>query len=167
MIFLFGIVVSPMLCRFGWAREKKRTYPLANAAIICICALAVVWVFPSQAELETQVLGSSPVRAVQYLRQTQVTGPMLNDYDFGGYLIWSLPEVKVFIDGRADVFDWTGVMSQYMRWANLQDDPKLLLDKYGIQFCLLSKGAPVARVLPYLPGWKKIYADDVAVIFSR
>ena len=92
---------------------------------------------------------------------------MLNDYGFGGYLIWALPENKVFIDGRADIFDWAGVMSEFGRWATLQDDPVQLLDKYRIRFCLLSKNAPMGRLLPYLPGWRKAYSDDVATVFVR
>ena len=49
-----------------------------------------------------------PVRAVEYLRQHPLPGPMYNTYGYGGYLIWSLPEHKVFIDGRADVYERGG-----------------------------------------------------------
>ncbi len=92
---------------------------------------------------------------------------MLNEYRFGGYLIWNLPETKVFIDGRADVYDWTGVMEEYLHWANLQVDPQSLLDKYHIKFCLLYENSSIAHVIPYLPGWKKIYSDGLAVVYSR
>jgi hypothetical protein len=33
----------------------------------------------------------------------------LNDYIFGGYLIWAAPEYRAFVDGRADVFECTGL----------------------------------------------------------
>jgi hypothetical protein len=92
---------------------------------------------------------------------------MLNEYVFGDYLIWALPEQRDFIDGRGDVFDWTGVLQEYGRWAMLQEDPNILLDKYHIHFCLLSKDAAMTRVLPYLSGWKKVYSDDVSAIFAR
>ena len=92
---------------------------------------------------------------------------MLNEYVFGDYLIWALPEEKVFIDGNADIFDWTGVLEAYGRWATLQEDPRILLDKYHIRFCLISKDAPMTQVLPYLPGWRKVYADDVSAVFVR
>ena len=32
---------------------------------------------------------------------------MLNEYVYGGYLIWAAPENPVFVDGRADIFEWT------------------------------------------------------------
>ncbi len=167
MMFLFGIVISPILCRFGFGRGEKRDHPLANALILFGCLAAVIWSFPTEAALEKQVERMSPVQAVHFIRRTNLTGRMLNDYAFGGYLIWSLPERKVFIDGRGDVFDWTGVLDEYVRWVNLQEDPALLLEKYKIDFCILAQGSSIAHVMPYLPGWKQIYADDVAVIFSR
>ena len=31
----------------------------------------------------------------------------------------------------------------------------------------MSKDAPMTFVLPYLPGWRKVYSDDVAAVFAR
>ena len=92
---------------------------------------------------------------------------MLNAYDFGGYLIWTLPEQPVFIDGRADLFEWAGVLGDFSKWATLQENPNSLLDKYGIDFCLVERQSPVAHVLPELNGWKLIYSDNISLIFAR
>jgi hypothetical protein len=100
------------------------------------------------------------------LKTHRISGRMLNDYVYGGYLIWEAPEYPVFVDGRADVFEWTGVLADYGRWSTLESDPHGLLDKYNIDFCLLSRNAPMARVLP-LMGWNSIYSDNLSVIFTR
>jgi hypothetical protein len=92
---------------------------------------------------------------------------MLNAFDYGGYLIWALPEQPVFVDGRADVFEWSGVLGQFSEWATLQSDPNALLDKYNVAFCLLERASPMAHVMPSLPGWKAIYSDNDSVIFVR
>ena len=42
-----------------------------------------------------------------------------------------------------------------------------LLNKYGIRLCVLYSGSPAARVMPYLPGWRKAYEDALAVVFIR
>ena len=34
-----------------------------------------------------------------------------------GYLIWAMPEHPVFIDGRGDVFGWSGVFDEFAKWA--------------------------------------------------
>src|ERR1035438_1703639 len=167
MLFLFGLLTAPALSHYGWAKEAKRANPLANALVILGCLAAIVWLFPGKTDLEAQVENRNPVGAVRYIRRAQPAGRMLNDYRFGGYLIWALPETKVFVDGRTDIFDWTGVLDEYVRWANLTDDPMALLDKYHIGFCLLYRDSAAARVMPYLPGWKKAFEDGLAVVFIR
>jgi hypothetical protein len=82
-------------------------------------------------------------------------------------MLWSNPGQPVFIDGRTDIYVWNGVFRDYGRWALLQDDPQALLDRYKIRTCVIRAEAPMARVLPYLPGWRQVYADDLAVVFTR
>jgi hypothetical protein len=43
---------------------------------------------------------SYPEHAVGYLKNHLPSGNLFSSYDWGGYLIWKLPEKKVFIDGR-------------------------------------------------------------------
>ena len=92
---------------------------------------------------------------------------MLNDWTDGGYLMWALPEHPVFIDGRGDPFDQTGITQQFGDWATLRTDPRILLDKYHIAFCLLDRGSPMTFVLPLIPGWQLAYSDSQSVIFTR
>ena len=170
MLFVFGILAAPVLSRMlsklwdGYDAEHDR--PLLNAGFIFFSLLAAVWAFPSQRALATQVEQSSPVKAVNFLKTHHVSGQMLNDYVYGGYLIWAAPEYPVFIDGRSDVFEWTGVLADYEKWATLESDPHGLLDRYKIDVCLISRNAPMARVLP-LMGWKPIYSDNLSAIFTR
>jgi hypothetical protein len=92
---------------------------------------------------------------------------MLNEYVWGGYFIWASPERKVFVDGRTDIFDWTGVLGEYMRWYTLQESPGALLDKYEIDYCVLAANSQIGRAVGLLPNWRKAYSDDVAVVFTR
>ena len=170
MLIVFGILAAPVASRLlspVWPEGRKRDHPAINAALIAVAALIATGSFPARADLENQAARGNPVRAVQFVRQAGLAGPMLNDYTWGGYLIWAMPEHKVFIDGRADVFEWTGVFAEYSRWASLEEDPNRLLDKYGVQFCLLRKSAPASLLLSYLPGWAKAYSDDQAAVFVR
>lgn len=171
MLFVFGILAAPVICRLlsgAWERyDPRRDLRIANAVLMLAAAAVMFAAFPTRAQLQQQVAKTSPVRAVDFIRRTGLRGPMLNDYGFGGYLIWALPEEKVFIDGRGDVYDWTGVFAEMARWALVQENPNLLLNRYGINYCLLTKTAPMAQVLPLMAGWKQVYSDDLAVIFAR
>jgi hypothetical protein len=169
MLFLFGIVVAPVVCRVladSWERyDPKRDLRVANAVCMAIAAVVVVISFPREAELVSEERAANPIGAVEFIRKAQLSGPMMNAYDFGGYLIWMIPEHKVFVDGRADVFDWTGVLGAFERWSMLEEDPQILLKKYRIKFCVLESGSPIAQVMPYLPGWHKAFGDSIGTVF--
>jgi len=171
LLFAWGIVAAPILCRQladMWAgRSPARDKALPNAILILASLGIAIAAFPSPDSLAAQVRRGNPIEAVEFIRRTHLTGRMLNDYVYGGYLSWALPEQKVFIDGRADVYAWTGVFEDYGRWATLRDDPNRLLDNYRVDWCLLSQSAPLTRVMRYLPGWSERYSDSQSAIFTR
>jgi hypothetical protein len=171
MVFVFGILAAPVLSRMlstswdGYDPETDRIWP--NAVLIAISLLVAFLAFPGAGNLAAQTEEKSPVGAVNFIKTHHLSGPMLNDYTDGGYLIWAMPEHPVFVDGRAEVFEWAGVLQEFGSWATLQTNPNTLLDKYGIQFCLLDANAPMAYVLPLMHNWKPVYSDNKSVIFVR
>jgi hypothetical protein len=171
MLFVFGILAAPILSRListSWdGYNVERDHPLPNALFIAGSLVVAFLAFPNHQNLEAQVEEHSPVGAVKFIRAHQLSGPMLNDWVFGVYLIWAAPEHPVFIDGRGDVFEWAGVVDDFGRWATLQSDPNALLDKYRIRLCVLSRESPLIVVLRLLPEWKEVYSDNVSVIFMR
>lgn len=168
---VFGILAAPILCRqLGglWeAYEPAKDRGLPNAVLMGLAFLAVWAAFPGPANLERQVENQSPVKAVSFLRNAHLAGPMMNDYRSGGYLIWALPEYPVFIDGRADVYEWSGVLGEFGDWATRRSDPNSLPDKYAVGFCLLARMDPVASAMPQLKNWKQVYSDSDYVVFVR
>jgi len=171
MVFVFGILAMPVLCRLiaaAWnLRGTNRNRVLLNAVVITIATYVIVQRFPSSRELTEQVNKGNPVKALNFVRRSGLSGRMLNDYNYGGYLIWAAPERKVFADGRGDVYDWTGVLKDYTKFANLLENPRFLLDKYRIDYCLLDRNLPISRVMQLLPDWKSVYSDDMSIVFVR
>lgn len=172
MLFIFGMLAAPILMRLladlweNYDPEKDRMMP--NAVMLGIALAVMIAIFPSRQDLEKQVDSQmTPVRAVQFMKAHHLVGPMLNDYVFGGYLIWAAPEYPVFIDGRTDLYEWSGTFDQFIQWTTLQNPPNELLDKYGVNVCLLYSRSPMVRVLPLLGNWKVVYSDDRSVIFTR
>jgi hypothetical protein len=171
LVFIFGLVAAPVLCRllsdFYDQYSVAQDRPLPNAVLLAASVLIMVLAFPNLQNLTAQVEEQSPVKAVEFIETHHLSGRMLNEYVFGGYLIWAAPDHPVFVDGRTDIFEWTGVLQEYGNWATLQSPPRVLLDKYQIAFCLLGRDAPMASVLALLPEWKAVYSDDHSVIFVR
>jgi hypothetical protein len=119
-----------------------------------------------------------PKGAAEFLLAHHITGPMLNNYHHGGYLIWKLwPQERVFIDGRA-LNETAFADAERMHLAETSDgkDPSQLLKDYGIEVILMSSfefvsGAPYSLIpaLAMMPQteWKLVYQDHVAMIFMR
>lgn len=169
--FLFGLLAAPALCRLladsypGY--NPKHNFPLLNAGFMATALAVLALNFPSAEEFRENVERRYPTAAIEYIRAEGLSGPMLNNYVWGGYLIWALPEQKVFIDGRADLFDWSGVLKRYSEWERIGEDPRKLLDDYCIDYCLLASDAAIVRVLDLLPDWERRHEDDLAVVFVR
>ena len=139
-----------------------------NAIMMTFVLAAIVWFFPSRAALESIMQEKWPVRAVAYLRQHPAPKPMLNSYGYGGYLIWQMSDVnKVFIDGRADIYERTGVLLDYLRIARLAFPAPFLLKAYNVQSCLLERQETLVTLLDASPEWQKIYGDQISVLYVR
>jgi hypothetical protein len=168
---LFALVVAPLLASFLSRcvpnyRPDSDKY-LLNVVLVLAAVFIIARHFPSEAELKTRIEKDYPIQAVEYLRQHPVAGPMFNDYGFGGYLVWSLPGHKVFIDGRGDFYEQAGVFSDYMSIANIRPEAAALLEAYNIRSCLIPQDAPLATLLAANSRWKRIYRDKVSAIFVR
>ena len=102
LLFVFGIVVAPILARslstFWEGYDPRHDHPWANAMLIAVSLLTILFAFPDQPNLARQVDLRSPVKAVRFINTHHLSGRMLNEYVYGGYLIWALPESPVFLD---------------------------------------------------------------------
>ena len=94
------------------------------------------------------------------------TARVLNDYAFGGYLIFA--GIPTFIDGRSELFGGPFI-DRYNRALALIDlgDFLKLIDDYKIGATLLAPNTPAIAMLDRLPGWQRVYSDDVAVVHKR
>jgi len=163
----FAPVLAAMLSRwFDQYRPEKDKFVL-NGALITAAVAITVWYFPSRAELERDVQKQFPTGAVNFLRHYQVQEPIYNTYNYGGYLVGALPEHRVFIDGREDLYEFEGVMNDYLQVAWLKPSIFSVLRFYGIKTCLLERGEPLSYVLAEHSEWRRVYQDDQSIVFER
>jgi hypothetical protein len=106
----------------------------------------------------------TPAAALAAVAGHHVAGPVFNDYAFGGYLIFA--GIEPFIDGR--YFYGDAFIARYVAAASLASDelPQLLAE-YRIAWTLLGAKSPAVVLLDHLPGWRRLYADEVAVVHVR
>lgn len=169
MLFVpfFAPLFAVLLARWMSPYERSKDKFVLNGVLIAVVLVCLIRYFPSQQETQRNVGREFPTRAVAYLKQHPVAGPMYNTYGFGGYLIWALPDKKVFIDGRGDLYELGGAFGDYLEIAHLRPTAFLLLKAYGIQSCLLERNEPLATVLAAMPEWQTAYSDEGSVLYVR
>jgi hypothetical protein len=106
-----------------------------------------------------------PTAAVAAVRAGNIGGPVLNDYGFGGYLMFS--GIPPFIDGRAELYG-DEFFRRYVEAMLLQNNElPQVLDQYAIAWTLIAPERPAVLLLDHLPGWRRLYGDGVAIVHVR
>jgi hypothetical protein len=161
----FAPLAATILARWAPAYNSEKDKYLLNFALIAGSAIAMVLYFPSNSEMQEKVAAQFPVRALEYIGKHPVPSPIFNKYGFGGYMIES--GYKTFIDGRSELFEQTGVLSDYAHVMLLNPGALQVLSAYGIRSCLIGPDDPLSTVLASLSKWRKVYSDNVSVLYVR
>jgi len=108
----------------------------------------------------------TPSAAVQAARESHLTdGRVFNEYGFGGYLMFS--GIAPFIDGRAELYGDTFFKRYHLAIWGATDDLPSLLDEYHITWSIFAAGGTAATLMAHIPGWRRVYADKIAVVYAR
>jgi hypothetical protein len=71
------------------------------------------------------------------------------------------------MDGRSELYERAGFLPDYFQVSNIQPGALSVLQKYGIQSCLLNRDEALATFLAALPDWQQVYQDHTSVLFVR
>jgi hypothetical protein len=144
----------------GDAMQVARTALAASlAAMLAMAALRV-------AVPVTRADGhAAPISALAAVAPELRAERVLNGYGFGGYLIWS--HLRPFIDGRADMYG--DPMIDLYRKLEAGDPATVedVLKRYRIAWTMFAPDAAIIATLDREPGWRRLYADSVAVVHVR
>lgn len=181
-IATFALVATPIVARHlvtvfedrGWvAATEERVAPLqtilySTIILLVVAAGATKLVLEMRGPAaETALRRSLPVGAVDYLEATDPPGPMFNSYNWGGYLMWRLPDRLVFVDGRTDLYGDTFLVDDYLHTVDGAPGWQDTLDRYDIAVVVIEPDSALARNLQGTDGWRLAYQDDKAAVLER
>ena len=157
-------LAAPLGRRFGGAAEDGATVAPRGLNWVGLGVLIAV----SGVALARDIRPAPAITPEAAVAQAKLAeaGPVLNDYSFGGYLIFA--GIPTFIDGRGELYGGPFI-NRYNRALALIDleDLLKLLDEYKIGATLLAPRTPAVALLDRLPQWQRVYSDDVAVVHKR
>ena len=157
----------------GWVSGawQERPFLVVRERLLVAAGVAAILVAGwrrydvSNVWLEMQVAGNFPEVASQYIEKNQLQGPLYNDFNWGGYLIWRLPGLLVSMDGRTNVHGDERVAHSMAVWGGKpewKDDPELT----RANIILAKKNAPLTSILRLDPRFKIVFEDVQAVVFQ-
>ena len=162
----FPFLAAPLLVRYlpeiSWNRTRQALYIAILAGWLGFTWRSDLFAFRAQQTF--------PVKAAAFLQQNRPAPQLFNYYDWGGYLAWTVPGLKVFIDGRGLVEELSLEHDQVMAGNGGQ----ALFDRYGISTVIIpglaettGEPLPLAEQLAAANDWRLVYFDDTALIFVR
>jgi hypothetical protein len=120
----------------------------------------------SEAKIHENTAKVYPVKAAAFIEQQEYAGPLYNHFNWGGYLIWRLPHLKVSMDGRANVHGDDRIKKSLTTWnggPHWADDVEL----NGAELIIAQKDMALAALLRLDPRFRVAYQDETAVVFTR
>ena len=136
------------------------------AVVAVLLALAANPTDFTERGLDRMISSQYPVNAINFLRRNPVPGPLYNNLNWGGFLMWYMPEYPVAIDGRNDLY---GDDLDKIFYGSQNADTSYTTDPYlnesGV--VLLGSEIPLAKILTVDPRFQLVFHDDIATVYAR
>jgi hypothetical protein len=164
-LFLAGILLAPIFAKrvkvmapYDKESDKPHYNAIALGILLCLFIVAATrqWKFQNPVKY--------PDGAIAYMEANGIRGKVFHDWVWGGYLIWRMPEMKVFIDGRGDPYG--PVVGDYLSAASTENS-QAVLDKYHVEYVLMPADSPLAVSLKSSRAWIVRYSDEDSVLLHR
>lgn len=182
---LFGLVLIPtgaVVLHNAWQFIEKDIPEDAKLATIlgtCLLGIAITtfmhWPNTVQAwRIKNIGLQANSLRALHFIQEQDITGPILNNYDNGGYLLYGLyPEEKVFVDNRPEAYPVAFFTEVYIPMQEQNTVWENTLQTYNFNAIIFYYRDHTPWAQKFLQArvkdntWIAVYADNSQIIFLR
>jgi hypothetical protein len=160
-----------IISEFGRFVRSEPSFGFTKLRAICvILALSVAMYLIglrrhiSEQQLKRGVERLYPVAAVKFINEKNYSGPLYNHFNWGGYLIWTLPRLLVSMDGRTNLHGDQRIERSVNTWSGLrgwESDPELINARVvigGVNHALTNLMRMDSR-------FKLVYEDAIAAVF--
>jgi len=168
-----ALIVALLIIAVGCRRITVLEVSVRGRQRVLAGFFAILFVFAwakrrnlSNAHLEADAAAYFPVKAAEFVAQHGLQGPVFNDFNWGGYLIWRLPNLPVSMDGRTNVYGGLRTARSIRTWncmPDWKDDP----DLNAANLVIGPTALPLSYALQYESGYKLVYRDAIAVVFLK
>jgi len=160
-----------IISEFGRFVRSGPSFGFTKLRTVCVVVAVTVGIYLiglrrqiSEQQLEGVVKQRFPVAAVKFINEKNYSGPLYNHFNWGGYLIWTLPRLPVSMDGRMNVHGDQRIERSVNTWSGLrgwESDPELMKARLVIG----GANQALTNLMRTDPRFKLVYEDAVAAVF--
>jgi hypothetical protein len=163
----FVLAVVPALSRLFPTRVSKRRRTASLAAwgmltVATVTAIVVIMVKWTDGGVQ---LGWRPFTADARHAIERCRAPIYNGLYEGGQLIWFVPQHRVFVDGRVDVYPLDFLLRA--RSVDLYGNYRALFEDYGIRCAVVHPDSAVSAALRRDTYMRLTFRDEQWAVFER
>ncbi len=191
-------VVQEFINSFSWPLKRVWLFRLGFLGVLLV-GVYTLWLgfsLPWKQDGIMDFCGKKyPCAAVSYLQSRPETNSwrLFNEYNWGGFLLFTYHEKQLFIDGRmpqAPYRDQT-ILEEYLAFRNPASDIAFLLADYDIRLVLIKQNSSALRLrsseklffqvteeeltvtdplnayLSQSPDWQVVFSDKLSIIYER
>lgn len=162
------VVVSPrtMVTRQLSSALPRRAFAMAIVLVVAATLGIARYREYSTNEIRENTAKQFPVAAAAFVEDQGFGGPLYNHFNWGGYLSWRLPHLKVSMDGRANIHGDERIKRSISTWSGESkwiDDEEL--GKAAL--VIAQREFALASLLRRDPRFRLVHQDDTADVFVR
>ena len=112
--------------------------------------------------------------AAEFITSEQLSGPIFNNYDIGGYILFYLfPSERVFIDNRPEAYPVHFFEDEYMQPQESNQEWQALQAKYHFNLIVFYRHDLTPWAQKFLiariddPQWAPVFVDATTIIFLK
>ncbi len=175
-------ILGLMIVAFGswaiddWLRQNQvlmtTLVPFTTVFLLLVFMSTGSYLSPFRSDFGVGLLPNVE-RSAQFFKQQHLSGPIFNNYDVGGYLVYQLfPEQQVFVDNRPEAYS----RSFFTDYIEAQEDEKMwqkLDQQYHFESIFFYRHDYTSWAQPFLirkiqdKNWVPVYVDDYVLILVR
>lgn len=168
----FLVSIAVMILAEGLPSKLPPLKPLPKLSRFATASLVVIVIFVAgrilrvdNSNLVQKASLTLPVHAVDRAIAKGYSGPLFNDYTWGGYLIWRM-SMPVSMDGRAALYGEKRIERSNKTWSGMPGwnaDPALK----SANLVIGPVNAALIQLLRQNSDFSLVYKDKVAAVFIR
>lgn len=149
--------------------RMKKAHPMAALFMVAISAVSISFRAAHPISIPDRVYREDyPVGAMAYLKERGLKGKIWNEFDWGGYIVFSSKDFKTAIDGRTAVLLFpAGILEEWRDTVDVKAGWRERLEKGSPDFVLLFQDDFLSMELAQNADWQLLYADEISALFGR